>query len=246
MTHNLRGLRCVVSTCRAFGRHASDCEDPECRGCVPRLAVDGAIICDLHLRKLAEDAIEAARLHSELLQVLTGSTGLGEKVSSSKDPNITLNDAAADARIAIRATLVSWCRMVSEERGISLPPDNMRAIGAYLAKHAEWLAAHPAAAEAVAELHDLAHGEARRIAYPGGGRRFPIELPDGMYATCPEKTAQDEQEALEPCPGTLWTILRRDSSLLPSEVVCNHDETHRWPTSRWLKLGAQLLGRSAA
>jgi hypothetical protein len=199
--------------------------------------------------------------------VLTGTNGFGEKVRTSSDPNLQLNDAAADARLAIRATLVSWCRLVSEERGISLPGrwqvrerppgfigpmprewitiDEMQAIGAYLAKHAEWLAAHPAADDAVTELHDLAHGEARRIAYPGGGRRFPIPGPDG-HARCPEKTAVDDTETLEPCPGTLWTILRRDASLLPSEVVCNHDETHRWPTSRWLKLGALIAGQGAA
>jgi hypothetical protein len=236
---------CIVAVCFAHGRHAVDCDDHECRGCVPRLARDGARICDVHLRHLAEDAVEAARLHSELLQVLTGSGGFGEKVRTSNDPNITLNDAAADARTAIRATLASWCRMVSEERGITLPADSIRSMGAYIVKHADWLAAHPAADDAVAELHDLAHGQARRIAYPGGGRRFPIELPDGTYARCPEKTAVDELETMEPCPGTLWTILRRDSSLLPSEMVCNHDEAHRWPTSRWLKLGAQLLGRAA-
>lgn len=242
-----RGLsRCVVSTCHAYGRHKADCEAEDCRGCVPRLALDGLLLCLLHRDRLADDAIEAARLHSELLHVLTGANGMGEKVSSTKDPNLSLNDAAADARIAIRATLVAWCRMISEERGITLPLDDIYAIGAYIARYADWLAAHPAAAEAVDELHDLAHGQARRIAYPGGGRRFPIELPDGMYARCPLRTAIDDAETMEPCPGTLWTILRRDSSLLPSEVVCNHDETHRWPTSRWMKLGAQLLGRSAA
>jgi hypothetical protein len=235
-----------AAACRMRGRHAPDCAQEACAGCLSRQARDGLRLCHLHTARIAEDAVEAARLHSELLHVLTGAGHLGELVRSSRDPNLTLNDAAADARTAIRATLVSWCRLISEERGISLPADDMRAIGAYIARHAEWLAAHEAAADASAELHELAHGQPRRIAYPGGGRRFPIALPDGTYARCPEQTAVDDAETPEPCPGTLWTILRRDASLLPSEVVCNHDETHRWPTSRWLKLGAQLLGRSAA
>jgi hypothetical protein len=234
---------CAVAVCRAYGRHQSDCPGEDCRGCLPRPARDGLRLCDVHTRHLADDAVEAARLHSELLHVLTGSGRPGELVRTSRDPNLTINDAAADARVAIRATLVSWCRLISEERGISLPADDIHAIGAYIARHAEWLAAHEAAADASAELHELAHGQPRRIAYPGGGRRFPIALPDGTYARCPER---DDAETPGPCPGTLWTILRRDASLLPSEVVCNHDETHRWPTSRWLRLGAQLLGRSAA
>lgn len=235
---------CIARSCRSLGYHVAACDDADCRGCQPRRAADGLQLCGMHRDRIAEDAVAAATLHGELALALTSSGAPGEKVKRSDEGSPGVNPAAADARSEIRSTLASWCRLIGEERGLTLPEDKVTAMGRYLARHADWLAAHPAADDVVDELHELAHGRPRRIAYPGGSRKFPVALPDGSYAVCPESLTDEETGESVDCPGTLWTILRKDASLLPSEIACNHSEQHRWPTSRWLRLGARLTART--
>lgn len=259
---------CIAPGCAARGRHHTTCQRDDCAGCLPRLAADGLRLCHPHVTWLANDATELPRLYDALGLALRGAGGSGEHVTRSADGSPGINTAAADARHAIRNALTTWCRLIADERGLGLPvrtrveerppgfvgplrllaepDDRLRSLGAYLARHAEWLAASDYADEVVPALRDLAHGLPYRIAYPGGARKYPLALPDGSYAACPEQVAPEGTPGPENCPGTLWTILRRDASLLPSEIACNHDEQHRWPTSRWIKLGARLLTEVAA
>ena len=132
-------------------------------------------------------------------------------------------ERAADARSTIRAVLVSWCLLIGEERGHALPEDTLPAMGAYVAKNADWLAANEEyAGHAADELHDLVR-MAHPIAYPTGARVFPV-------GPCVEPD----------CEGTIRAILRRVDSLLPSSLVCDVDEAHAWPASEWLTLGRKL------
>jgi len=180
------------------------------------------------VRHLADDARQAAWLYGELEHVLIGAPAVGGRVSGSPDRTRLPNMAAVEARSTIRSILVSWCRLISEERGIDLPRDEVAAMGDYIARHAHWLAAHPAAAEAADELRELAHGRPWRVAYPDGTRRVEVGpcLHDG-------------------CGGTIRAVLRASDSLLPSRIVCDANADHVWPADQWLTLGRQLR-RTAA
>ena len=213
---------CTAPRCTSRGYHLPDCRDGECGGCQPRLAADGLNLCRSHRDWLERDPVQAADLYDELALALSGTGTSGEKTSGTPDRGSTINDRAADARSTIRAVLSSWCRLVAEERGIGLPQDTPKATGAFLARHADWLAAHPAASEAADELHDLVR-MAHPIAYPTGARVFPV-------GPCVEAE----------CAGTIKAILRRVDSLLPSSLVCDVDEAHAWPASEWLTLGRKL------
>lgn len=277
MTARPAPVLCAAAGCAIPGRHTDTCdraytEVGRCAGCLPGLAADGIRLCGHHRRLLAEDALIAVVRYNDLGLVLAGGTAaLGDMVTTrGADPNLKLNHAAAAARHRIRAELVALVRLVASERGVSLPggwvpeqlpdgfvgpprlvwrvADRMPALGRFVAQHAEWLAAHPAAAEHSVALRELADGESFRVAYPAGTRRFVVTLPDGSYARCPERV--DELDAAgEPvpgkrvaCPGALWTVLRSADSLLPSQLLCNHDpDSHQWPASAWLKLGRRLL-----
>src|SRR5690606_12537238 len=131
-------------------------------------------------------------------------TGAAERTSGSPDPTRLPNPAAMEARGTIRAVLAAWCRLIAEERGVELPEDTVAAMGAYIARHAHWLAAHPAAGEASDELRELAHGRPWRVAYPDGTRR--VEVGPCLY---------------DGCEGTIRAVLRASDSLLPSRIVCD-------------------------
>lgn len=274
---------CAVPDCRIPGRHRDDCdkayaERDRCPGCLHATAADGIRLCAHHRRLLAEDPLIAVIRFNDLGLVLAASGRLlGEVVAArGADPNLTLNLAAAAARTRIRAELVALVRLVAGERGVSLPggwapqrlsdgfigpprlvwqvADRVPALGRFVARHAEWLAAHPAADEHSATLRELAEGAAYRIAYPAGTRRFVLSLPDGRPARCPQTVIDADADGQpvegagpQPCPGALWTVLRPRDSLWPSELLCNHDpDGHRWPAKQWLGLGPRLLARQAA
>jgi len=212
---------CVAPGCRCYGRHAPDCLG-DCRGCLPRLAADGLRLCRPHAEGLGRDARQAAELYDELALALAGASSPVGRVSGSPDRSRIPNPAAMEARSRIRAILASWCQLIAEERGAELPRDEVADMGEYVARHALWLAAHPAAGDAADELRELVR-VARRIAYPDGTRRVDV-------GPCPH----------DGCGGTIRALLRRADSLLPSAIVCSASAEHEWPADQWLTLGRQI------
>lgn len=221
-------LLCLAAHCRTLGQHATDCTDQTCRGCLPRRAADGLRLCEVHTDAIGHDAVRAGDLHGALAQVLTGGGGGGPKVSGgSVDKSLNLNERAVTVRDEIRATLVSWCLMVAEERGIATPDDRPTALGAFVHKHRVWLAAHGAAADASVELRELVN-EARRVAYP------EVSGTTRDLGTCP--VAEDGSV----CGGKLRGVMRRADSYLPSWVLCDREREHAWDATQWMELGAAM------
>jgi len=241
-------LFCAKPGCRAFGRHLPDCDGEECRGCQPRPAADGLLLCQVDLERVATDVTTTADLYDELAYSVMPSGGTsGQPIGRSSEGPPVPRDKVVAIRTEIRHVLVSVCRMVGEERGVQLPADEVSAMGAYVAKHATWLAAHGAAGEVADELGSLRR-RAWSIAYPNGTKVVPV-------GPCP----RSPHHALEELPhgfigpprlvmvaGTLRAIMRpRDEGLLPSEVVCDADPEHRWASSEWRQLD-RLVARKAA
>lgn len=223
---------CLNPRCRSQ-RHEPTCTEKECATHPARPAADGLRLCAGHAKAISEDATMAAELHAELALNLVGGQGQGDKVSGTPGPRYP-DQRAVEARTLIRHTMASWCRLVAEERGVTLPADEVVAMGAFVALHATWLAAQPFAGECSTEVGELAHGLPRRVAYPNGTRVVPV-------GPCP-RTLEDETT----CPGTLKAVVRRADSLLPSEVVCDADDTHRWDSTQWRQLDRLVSGRRAA
>lgn len=218
----------------------------------PHLAADGLYLCIRCTTNIATDARSAAELHAELALVLSASGRPGETPPPNKPGSREPNDAAVVARATISHVLASWCKLISEERGMHLPrqrceeilPDGIQGppqrfwrvidepsrMADYIAKHAEWLAAQHFADEVSDELAELAHGKPRSVAYPSGGRRWQLKDPTGAAVPCPDPE----------CSGTLWAILRRADSLLPSELACDVDAEHHLPATHWLEYGHNL------
>jgi hypothetical protein len=224
---------CARPGCSIRGRHAEDCPG-ECAGCLPARAADGLRLCPRCADHIGRDARQAADLYDELALRLLGGTGLGDKVTGT--PGARLPDPrAVDMRTEIRHVLVGWCRIVSEERGLSLPPDLPPALGEYLTRHAAWLAATPYADEVADELHSL-RSRAWSVAYPEGARRV-------SPGPCPDTVDRESEDFIGPmprCPGSLTGIMRREDALLPSELICSANPAHRWTADQWRTLGKQI------
>ena len=238
---------CVSPLCRSRGYHWDDCEGSPCQGCQPRLAADESRLCRVCTRRLGEDIAAQPELHAELTHNLVGGSG-GEKMPSKPGSRVP-SPVAMDIRAEIRAHLVSWAKLVVDERGVNppvkrfiasrpfvgfigpmplieLPDDSIAGIARFLAIHVDWLANHDAAGECADEFANLC-GRARRIAYPNGTRTIEV-------GHC-----QRETDGIR-CDGVIKAILRRVDSLLPSAIVCDTDPDHTWDPTQWLRLGRQL------
>lgn len=234
-------LLCASPRCKPPGRHGTECKADEktpCRGCLPARAADGLRLCWHCTNRIGRDAIEAATLWSELGLALVGG-GVGDEIRQ-KNPGAGLNlkDKVVNHRTLIRHRLVSWTLLVTEERGFAVPDDNIRALGAFLAGQAEWLAAQDFAGEAVDEIAELVE-TGRSLRQPSGTRIIEI-------GPCPRTvTAEDGEEATwRPCAGVVRALLRTEASLLPSAIQCDADDEHTWASHQWRHLGKEM--RSAA
>ena len=64
--------------------------------------------------------------------------------------------AATEARSAARVVLASWAHVVVGGRAVPRPARSVAELAGFLHRHVDWLGAHPAVAEIVAEIGELA------------------------------------------------------------------------------------------
>ncbi|MFD5745410.1 hypothetical protein ACFXJM_34750 [Streptomyces massasporeus] len=121
----------------------------------PRTAASGQRLCLVCRARLKEDLVGLPGLYDGCGEALSPArTGITERVSSGRARHgIRLNEAALQARGDMVAVLASWAGAIVAQRGVSAPPRReVHALAAFLARHLDWLAAHPAAGECAAEV----------------------------------------------------------------------------------------------
>lgn len=205
--------------CAIRGRHAPGCEDGDaCRGCQPRQAVDGLRLCVVHADRLADDLVQAPALYDDLALVLVRRGKDGERMSGSSSAAPIPDEDVMEARTDIRSALLRLAKLVAWERGVHPPRTSVggksyvdtrpAALGAFLAKHAQWLAAHKDAGTFATTLHRITGGRVRAIAYPSGSDRLyvgdcPLLVTDGEgnEAVCGTRLYQTPDHPLIRCAG---------------------------------------------
>lgn len=189
----------------------------------PRRAADGLRVCRSCRDRMEQAIAESPALYDALQAALVAADGRSsDPVTHRKDPGLVLSEAALRARSSLRSLLVATIRMVIDERGLTRwPADEVPHMSTWLLAHVDWLAAHPAAEDFVAEW-TAARTEARRAAYPSGTRRIELEC-------CPD------------CSGELIAWLRPADDLLPSVICCDGPEEHTWEPHEWQALGRRLV-----
>lgn len=122
-----------------------------------------------------------------------------ERVGGGRPHGIALRGSVVHVRSEVLAVLASWCGFVVAERGVLRPDEfGIRALVAFLGVHVQWLAAHPAAGDLVAELTELnrAATDVLTPASEPGDRPASADVipadwapPDGEHRTVPTELA---------------------------------------------------------
>jgi hypothetical protein len=209
------GPACPAASCRGAGRPGtSGRPEPD----QDRIA---AMLCPECRARLAAQLAALPGLYAELERDLATSRAVGERVRGSGTPGIRLNEQAVDARADMRLILASWADLVAEGSGVAPPARTVPSMAAFLARHLDWLTAHPAAGDAAAEIAALAQA-ASTAARPSRWRR--IQLGGCVVAGC---------------DGQLTALVRDRDAPLPSAITCDTGADHTWPPELWHTLQAR-------
>lgn len=160
------------------------------------------------------------------------SQGISEVVSTSAERKVPYSDIAGDLRVIIQRALERWAATVVSRRHLSavVAGASVESLARIVVLHADWVAASPMYGPAcVAEFRELARGEPLRVAFPAKISDARIE----RVVTCPVAS----------CGAPMRAVLRRESSLRASEVVCTANAAHAWGSGRWLDLNPSADAR---
>ena len=173
-----------------------------CTGCVADL--------DRQLRRLPD-------LYRRCEAALTGDAPHAprERTSGGGLPGLPFNTAAADARSSIVSILASWSGLVADGRPAARPARSVPRLAAFLLHHLDWLASHPSAADACAEIRELVRAAAR--AAEPGRRRVQV-------GSCGQRGCGGRLLAQLPDTG------RRELAI---EVICTEQPDHRHRLTDW-------------
>ncbi|MFB7056267.1 hypothetical protein ACFCXT_24495 [Streptomyces vinaceus] len=208
---------CVLSHCPA-GRGRR----------LPGLVPDGAPagrLCRACRDRLAVALSELPGLHREIEYLLgPTATARGERVSGSRSPGPLFNEEASAVRTSMLGVLASWSGVVVGLGETAVVPERkVGPLAAFLIRHLDLLAAHPAAADLAEEVKALT-ADARKVIGPAAVRQVAL-------GSCPYPGCADVVEAR--MGGGQET---------GGEVRCRSG--HSWPAGAWLEL-RRLLSAGA-
>jgi hypothetical protein len=183
----------------------------------------GLAVCPACRERTGADLADLPRLYDECESLLIAAPrALAEKVSGRVATDVHLNESAVAVRSDIVAILASWAGLIVAERAVAKPVRrDVAMLAGFVARHLDWLFAHPAAADFADEVTALAK-LARRTAQPGA--QIHLEL----------------GKCVRPgCESTLFATTHGDGGVaLTGHVRC--DSGHVWEAHQWLPLAHRL------
>jgi hypothetical protein len=204
---------------------AGACEGHECRtrasyGHPAGRTTPGYRLCAECHRGLVLGVRQLPGLYRDCERVLgaAAAKGLRERTSGGPLPGAPFNAAAAEARAAIMGVLGAWSGLVAQERRVTPPRRSIGTLSVFLLRHTDWLATHPAAAEATREVARLV-SRAHRVAHPDPVRRIAL-------GACVEPG----------CAGRLFATVRVGAPGTHPSVRCDADPLHSWAGHQWTHL----------
>lgn len=189
----------------------------------------GSQLCSVCRDRLTSGLHALIGLYAECARLLDATGGgtaaaLRAKISARLVPGLPFNARAAETRTEILDVLESWSAMLADERRVSPPRRGVVDLTEFLRRHIDWLAAHPAAAEATEEVARLVRS-ARHVVDPVRVRRVPI-------GACVERG----------CDGQLHAVVSLNEASAPAQISCDADARHSWSEHQWYELSRLLAG----
>lgn len=109
---------CVADDCK---HHLADCERGDECPCPPWQTAPGSQVCGHH----ADTTREHLREFPELFAILGSKPSGGGQAGGSDEPPQPISDRARLERQGIRITLVTWCKILEEDRSSPLPDERV-------------------------------------------------------------------------------------------------------------------------
>lgn len=108
-----------------------------------------------------------------------GGGGRGDVITGTRDKPVPIRVGVHDHRQQIQATLVSWVRLVCEERGLRGPDrSDPEATATWLGHQLDWCAGQPWVEDLSAEMRDLARDAHRLAPWQAGRHHLPAPCPN--------------------------------------------------------------------
>jgi len=223
MTHRREFVRRTKPLCEGKGCAKTDREPGHRNDTIP-----GLRLCQGCRERLVAGLAELPALYGACERVLSGGSSQGPREIRAGSPSqgLPFNGAAADIRAEIVTFLSSWSGLVAQGRQLTVPQRAVRVLAAFLHRNADWLAAHPAVAEATDEIARLTR-RARRVAYPDHVRRLRV-------GACMETG----------CDGELFAWIRTQEATTPAKIQCEAEPRHCWAGHQWTQL-RRAMGQAA-
>ncbi len=195
-----------------------------------RLASAGEI-CQACADGIALDARDAVLVYDALAsRHAPTKQGYSEVVAVSSERRIPYSDQAGDLRVWIQRVLERWAAIIVKGRNLRYRPITLWECAEVIDRNSDWLAQSIHARVIATELREAARGQARAIAYPD---KAVVPGRVERVITCP----------VVRCGAPMTAILRRESALRASEVICTANPDHSWDSGRWLELNPQADAR---
>lgn len=207
--------------------NGAGCSHRTVSGHAKNRVIPGGRLCPACQGRLTADLGRLPGLYEECGRILGGALKPAERTSGGPMPGLPFNSGAADVRSAILGILGSWTAMVADERHVTRPQRTAAAMAAFLCLHADWLARHPAAADASVEISEVT-GRARHLWSGEASRRVPV-------GQCVEAD----------CPGDLVALVRTSQMDRSTRIICSTDPGHSWLPDQWLQLSRRIGATSA-
>jgi len=206
---------------------ADRCAGSDCR----RRPAPGARLCDHCVARLQAELRGLRDIYEESEYSLARAPmSLRQRVSGSRTVGIVLDDRTVAVRSEMTTMLVSWARLVIDERGLTSDDlRDVRSLLCFLARHLDWLARHPAASDFADEVARLVES-AGELGGPGPVRLIAL-------GGCLRPGCAGTLHAVIPAPGAA------DRSA-PHQVSC--DAGHALPPRQWLLLADRLNSADSA
>lgn len=214
----------------------------------PREARFG-LVCGSCYRRLEQDIAEMPALMDDLTLALRRPGTQGQRVSGTGEEPTFINGKVVTARAQLLAVCQSWSRVVSEDRGLTLPAETPEAVAAFLVRHLDWIVEQSWVDEMAREV-DRAFGRGRSLAFPSGARRITLKDPKGKAVQCVERfpvcdviTRKASDGAR--CDGCLQATVWPGDELVKGEITCSECGAVT-PSSRWYGLGERWMKERVA
>lgn len=207
------------------------CGAPGSPGAAGSPAEPRARLCPVCEARLRANLAALPGLHTACAgELVPGTRQLRERVSGWRPAGIVLQENAVTARSDSIAVLVSWASLVVDERRLEgrrvRGPRGQEAsqLVAFLQRHFEWLAAHPAAGDFADEVAGMVSAM-RDVLDPGAAASLAV-------SSCEQ-------------PGCSEPVLVRLGVRDPGRHPVSCTAGHRVPPERWLRLRPSLPAAGA-